>query len=173
MTTATYTGSEKRYNEIALRWLFGTAPDTTATADLRLIAQTCLADGGRAVLSARGLCEAWLKEYYSEDSCQGIPQGRSASARPETETAASPGLLLVVPNPATDAVRILPGKALAQEDRTVQVVSMNGQQVYTGVLPAGASELTVPVNGWPEGMYIVRILDGDKTLSRTFVVQRR
>ena len=57
MTTSTHTGSEKRYNEIALHWLASTEPDSAATADLRTIAQTCLNDGGRAVLGARGLCE--------------------------------------------------------------------------------------------------------------------
>jgi Secretion system C-terminal sorting domain len=170
MTTATYTGSEKRYNEIALNWLAGTEPDSAATAGLRLIAGTCLSDGGRSVLGARGLCEVWLKEHYGEDGCQGIPEGRSA--QPENEPPASPGLM-VIPNPASDAVRILPGNAPAHGDMLVQVFGMNGRQFYSGVLPAGDRELTVPVSGWPEGIYVVRILNGDEMLSRTFVVQHR
>ena len=170
MTTATYTGSEKRYNEIALRWLFGTAPDTTATADLRLIAQTCLADGGRAVLGARGLCEVWLKEHYSEDSCQSIPQGRSVM--PETEIVDSPEML-VIPNAASDEVSIFFSDTPSRKNQSVEVVSLTSQQMYLGVLPAGAIQLTVPITGWPEGMYVVRLLKGGKTLSQTFIVQHR
>ncbi|MEZ4953121.1 MAG: hypothetical protein R2825_06055 [Saprospiraceae bacterium] len=49
-----YGWNEKRYNEIALKWLAGAEPDATAANDLRQIAQTCLPDGGRAVLDARG-----------------------------------------------------------------------------------------------------------------------
>ncbi len=52
--TPQYAWNEKRYNQIALNWLAGTEPDATAAADLRTIAQTCLAEGGRAVLDARG-----------------------------------------------------------------------------------------------------------------------
>jgi Secretion system C-terminal sorting domain len=169
MTTATYTGSEKRYNEIALNWLAGTVPDSTATAGLRLIAGTCLSDGGRSVLGARGLCEVWLKEHYGEDGCQGIPQGRSA--KPETGSATS-SELMVVPNPASDVVRIRLSAVAEPGERQVQVLTLSGQQVYAGAMPE-SGELTVPVRGWNEGMYVVRVIGGTVALSKTFIVQHR
>jgi Secretion system C-terminal sorting domain len=160
---------EKRYNEIALSWLAGTVPDSTATAGLRLIAGTCLSDGGRSVLGARGLCEVWLKEHYGEDGCQGIPEGRSA--RPGNEPPASSGLM-VIPNPASDVVRIRLSAVAEPGERQVQVLTLSGQQVYAGAMPE-SGELTVPVRGWNEGMYVVRVIGGTVALSKTFIVQHR
>jgi type IX secretion system substrate protein len=161
---------EKRYNEIALLWLAGATPDSAATEDLRIIAQTCLSDGGRAVLGARGLCEVWLKEHYGEDDCQGTPEGRSA--QPKVGISASPGLK-VIPNPANDIVRILTGNTLGQVELRVQVVDMNGRRVYTGVLPVNVSELTLSVSDWGEGVYVVRVFDGSESITQTIVVQHR
>ena len=157
---------EKRYNEIALNWLAGTEPDSTATADLRTIAKTCLADGGRSVLAARGLCEVWLKEHYGENGCQ-PPQSRNSV--PFSQSAATS--LDVVPNPAHDAVRIVTPGSTAAEDRMVQVLAMDGRLMYTATLPAGHVELNVPVASWPEGLYIARMNDGKQMLSRIFAVQ--
>ena len=169
MTTSTHTGSEKRYNEIALTWLAGTEPDSTATADWRSIAQTCLSDGGRAVLGARGQCEVWLKEHYGEDSCQGVPQGRSA--KPETKAVTSSGLV-VIPNPASDFVRVqLKESQVAKVPLRVQVLTLSGQEVFTGVLSPDSGELSIPVRDWPNGIYFVRVSGSAGPLSRAFVIQ--
>ena len=170
MTTATYTCSERCYNEIALQWFTGISPNSSAVTDLRSIAQTCLADGGRAVLSARGLCEAWLKEHYSEDGCQQNWQGYPA--KPEAGTAPASGLS-VVPNPTTDAVRIRLMGTKGSAERKVEVLSMDGQRVYSANLSVETLDLELSVRGWPAGVYAVRILDGKETISRTFVVQTR
>ena len=162
---------EKRYNEIALRWLAGSEPDSAATADLRIIAQTCLSDGGRAVLGARGLCEVWLKEHYGEDSCQGVPQGRSAEGAAPAKAEAGPGLR-IVPNPADDAVRIFLEVPEGERPLRLQVLTLNGQQVYAGLFPSNG-ELVVPVAGWQNGLYIARVTGGILPYSRSFVVQHR
>ena len=171
MTTSTHTGSEKRYNEIALTWLASTEPDSAATADLRIIAQTCLSDGGRAVLGARGLCEVWLKEHYGEDSCQGVPQGRSAEGAAPAKAEAGPGLR-IVPNPADDAVRIFLEVPEGERPLRLQVLTLNGQQVYAGLFPSNG-ELVVPVAGWQNGLYIARVTGGILPYSRSFVVLHR
>jgi type IX secretion system substrate protein len=167
MTTATYTGSEKRYNEIALNWLAGTEPDATAATDLRMIAQTCLSDGGRAVLDARGLCAVWLKEYYDEGNC-GSLQPRSSEGATSVEAEASP-TLRIVPNPADDMVWIsLQGDTA--EGQQVQVFSMDGRQVFSGKLPSNGG-LAIPVKGWQSGLYIAKVTGDNATITRSFVVQ--
>ncbi|RME05674.1 MAG: hypothetical protein D6816_08625, partial [Bacteroidetes bacterium] len=71
--------SEKRLNEIILDDMAGVPADSLALADLRIITPTCLSEGGRAVLSARALCEILLKEHYDDGGCSNSPEGRSAS----------------------------------------------------------------------------------------------
>ncbi|GAB4258101.1 MAG: hypothetical protein Kow0027_25590 [Saprospiraceae bacterium] len=166
-----YQWFEKRYNEIALNWMAGTEPDSTAAADLRTIAQTCLSDGGRAVLSARGLCSTWLKEHYGENGCQSAPEGRSAQEDAPGGTAVSG--LHIVPNPANDLVRIQVEKPENQQGMELRISGMDGRQMYQGVLPAGSTELTLSVSNWPQGLYVARIFDGAQVLTRTFVIQHR
>ena len=168
MTTSNYTWNEKRYNEIALKWLAGTEPDATATADLRQIAQTCLSEGGRAVLDARGLCEVWLKEYYDEESCKLGERSNEGAATVEAE--ANPSLR-IVPNPADDMVWIsLQGDTA--EGQQVQVFSMDGRQAFSGKLPNNGS-LAIPVKGWQAGLYFAKITGDSTTITRSFVVQHQ
>ena len=163
--------AEKRLNEIILNDMSGIVADSLALADVRSIAGTCLSGGGRAVLSARGLCTTWLKEHYSENGCQPAPQGRSA--RVEQETGTTEYGLRLVPNPAHDIVRILVNKASQHQDLEVQVSSLDGRQVYRGTLPSGSIELTLSVGNWPQGLYVARVFDGDRVLTRSFVILHR
>lgn len=95
--TEWYTWFEKRYNEIVLDLMAGTEPDSAALADLRTMAQSCFADGGRAVLSARGLSEVLLKEYNDEDTCDPITEERSTEYGYPVQ---SP-VMRISPNPVT------------------------------------------------------------------------
>ena len=58
-------------------------------------------------------------------------------------------------------------------ERKVEVLSMDGQRVYSANLSVETLDLELSVRGWPAGVYAVRILDGKETISRTFVVQTR
>ena len=162
-----YGWNEKRYNEIALIWLAGTEPDSAAEADLRKMAQTCLPDGGRAVLDARGLCAVWLKEYYDEGNCANL-QPRSSGEGATAEMEASPELR-IVPNPANDIVWISLQGGTA-EGQQVQVFSMDGRQVFSGKLP-DSGNLAIPVKGWQGGLYIVKIMGDGMATTRKFMVQ--
>ncbi len=166
MHTTTFSQCEKRYNEIALQWLAGTEPDSTAAADLRTIAQTCLPDGGRAVLDARGLCAVWLKEYYDEGNCANL-QPRSSDEATSQMEAAGPDLR-IVPNPADDMVWISLQSDSAERHQ-VQVFGMDGRQVFSGKLPSDG--LVIPVNGWQGGLYIVKITGEGTVTTRRFMVQ--
>jgi parallel beta-helix repeat protein len=158
---------EKRYIEIAIQWMIGVEPDSLARVDLRQIAQTCLDEGGRAVLSARGLCEVWFKEFYGETGCQAA-QERSTAGKMEKSTD-----LLILPNPARDQVTLRLNTHSQQSDWQVQIFNMSGSLVQENTLAAAATEWAFSVQNWPSGMYVVRLMNGPKTLSQTFVVQHR
>jgi hypothetical protein len=156
---------EKRYNEIALQWMKGVEPDSLARVDLRQIAQTCLDEGGRAVLSARGLCEVWFKEFYGETGCQAAQE---RGAVPEMEKSTE---LLILPNPARDYVTLRLSTHNQQGDWQVQVFNMSGALMQQNTL--ASTEWAFSVQEWPSGMYVVRLMNGPIVLSRTFVVQHR
>jgi len=158
---------EKRYNEIAIQWMIGVEPDSLARVDLREIAQTCLDEGGRAVLSARGLCEVWLKEFYGETGCQAAQERSTA---PEMEKSTD---LLILPNPARDQVSLRLNTKSQQGDWHVQVFNLSGGLMQQNTLAGGATEWAFSVQDWPSGMYVVRLMNGPKALSQTFVVQHR
>ena len=167
MHDSTIAQYEKRYNEIALNWLIGTAPDSTATVDLRQMAQTCMRYGGRAVLSARGLCEVWLKEFYDEANCDANLQTRSFDGYSPTVLESVPSLR-IVPNPAQDVVRISAQNGTV-EGKLVRIFSSDGRQVFEGKLTPN-EELEIPVSGWRNGLYIAKVLGG-VARTRSFVVQ--
>ena len=75
----------------------------------------------------------------------------------------------VLPNPARDQVTIrLNGQ---QGDWQVQVFNMTGGLVQENTLAAAATEWAFSVQNWPSGTYVVRLMNGPKVLSQTFVVQ--
>jgi len=160
--------AEKRLNEIALNSLAGTPPDSLAEADIHTIAQTCLDEGGRAVLSARGLSEVWFRTHYDDDGCQ------PAAARSLTRNQPESRLLSpeVVPNPADAEVTVRLEKTEKETGpAAVQVVSLTGAVVYSGTLAPDAGELRISVADWPNGMYLVRISAGGAQYKATFIVQ--
>jgi Secretion system C-terminal sorting domain/PKD domain len=168
VSTPQYAWNEKRFNQIALNWLAGTEPDATAAADLRSMAQACLSTGGRAVLDARGLCVVWLKEYYTEGSCNGLLPG-STDREPSAETTTNDAALRILPNPADDLVWIsLPGSSTANQ--LVQIFSTDGRQLFNGKLSVDG-KLAIPVKGWQGGLYIIKITGDKTTFTRSFVVQ--
>jgi hypothetical protein len=77
----------------------------------------------------------------------------------------------VQPNPARDQVTI---RLTAQQgDWQVQVFNLSGGLVQENTLAAAATEWAFSVQNWPSGTYVVRLMNGTKALSQTFVVQHR
>lgn len=161
---------EKRYNEIALTWLDGAIPDSAAIDDLRQIARSCLHYGGRAVLSARGLCEVWLKEHYGEDNCTDAEKNPEERASTHSEEGEQYGLS-VLPNPAGNWVQIsLSDEAELNQPYQVQATSLNGRMIYTGKIVAG-SKLLLSTADWPNGLYLVQVGNGSRLFTKLLLVQ--
>lgn len=167
--TEWYTWFEKRYNEIVLDMMAGTEPDSAALADLRTMAQSCFADGGRAVMSARGLCEVLLKEYYDEDTCAPITEERSTVYGYPVQ---SP-IMRISPNPATDVIRVelLNGPA-NNNAYIISIFTISGHTVYNGNIPKGEKETTIPLSGLHNGMYLVHVRNGKEEFTQPLLIQR-
>ncbi len=173
--TEWYQWYEKRYNEISLNWMLGIEPDSLAREDLREMAQTCLKDGGRAVLGARGLCEVWLKEYYDESGCQPISVVQQHNEEGYQPTAAQQEGLRLQPNPVAETLQLSLPKAGAEDlPSRLEILNVSGQKVYEAEFSAAQKELAVSVKNWPNGVYVLRWYAGharDEVQVRTFVVQ--
>lgn len=56
------------------------------------------------------------------------------------------------------------------EGATVSVYTMNGQLIASHLLPAGDTSLTIPTRSWSAGIYLVRVVNGNATLSQKVVI---
>ena len=79
----------------------------------------------------------------------------------------------LLPNPARDQVTIRLNTQSPQGDWQVQVFNMSGALMQQNTLAAAATEWAFSVQDWPSGVYVVRLMNGTKALSQTFVVQHR
>jgi hypothetical protein len=79
----------------------------------------------------------------------------------------------LLPNPARDQVTLRLNSKSQQGNWQVQVFSLSGGLMQQNTLAAAATEWAFSVQDWPSGMYVVRLMNGPKALSQTFVVQHR
>jgi len=77
------------------------------------------------------------------------------------------------PNPASDQVSLRLNTKSQQGEWHVQVFNLSGGLMQQNTLAAAATEWAFSVQDWPSGMYVVRLMNGSKALSQTFVVQHR
>ena len=73
--------------------------------------------------------------------------------------------IVMFPNPAKDFFIIQSGSHFAN-DALVQVLTMAGQLVEEHTIPKGANALTLHVNHYENGVYLIKVTDGQ---SRSFV----
>ena len=76
----------------------------------------------------------------------------------------------LLPNPARDQVTLRLNSKSQQGDWQVQIFSLSGGLMQQNTLAASATEWAFSVQDWPSGMYVVRLMNGPKALSQTFVV---
>ena len=77
----------------------------------------------------------------------------------------------MVPNPARATALVLLSRPPAA-DTAVRVFDVLGREVARVPLAAGAASATLAVEGWPSGVYIARVTDGDDTRAVRFTVVR-
>jgi len=77
--------------------------------------------------------------------------------------------MVVFPNPATDKVRVQLGirneELGINEELRILVYDVFGREVEEIRVPAGRDEITMDVSGWPKGMYVIRLVYNNETIS--------
>ena len=81
------------------------------------------------------------------------------------------GELVLFPVPARDALQVQwPGSL--REATDLEVFDLQGRPLFRQSLDRGATQLTIPTNQWPAGLYVLRLLDSRGVRSQSFSVQR-
>jgi hypothetical protein len=91
----------------------------------------------------------------------------------ETVEVPTSGLINLFPNPATDKV-MLDYLAPRESNVTILIFDAMGRELANTRLSVGAGPATyaLPVDGLPNGMYLLHILDGDMHSQQRFMIQR-
>ncbi len=81
-------------------------------------------------------------------------------------------IVQVYPNPAVDFVTIYAVSPI-RTDAVVRITTITGQTVFTSQLTinAGSTELSVPVDGFAHGMYIVTVETPNKVFNQKLIIQ--
>jgi hypothetical protein len=145
--------------------------DSLTEADyniLRNIANQCPSTGGRAVYSAPYLLPhaesiGYLDEDYTKNACNNL--------RPTTTETRSEIFLkefMVSPNPAIDLLTVFISEGFSGK---WQVIDLYGKVILNGVVPVGATNFDISLNGLEGGLYFLQLKEKNALVaSRKFVV---
>jgi hypothetical protein len=70
---------------------------------------------------------------------------------------------IVYPNPAERSVQILFNK-VTEEDITIELFNNPGGLVYKRTIPEGTDMTDIPVENYPDGLYIIRLVSSNKLI---------
>lgn len=136
-----------------VRWLNTSTMDATDSTSLDLIARQCPLSGGKAVYQARALMQANFPELVYSDVACGNGNARTQSPNPqevEQEDQAAKFGIQLVPNPASDEVRIL----LSEPGMEIMIYDLHGHLVAD--LNLDGKESHLDLSNWTRGVYLVR-----------------
>jgi hypothetical protein len=76
----------------------------------------------------------------------------------------------ISPNPAMDNITLqLPN--YLNSSITISILSTIGQSIYTSTVSNGTKEVIIPISQYPAGMYVARVVSGDKVYASRFVIE--
>lgn len=77
--------------------------------------------------------------------------------------------VVMVPNPATNVVSI--SWSATKAESQVIITNAVGQSVYSNTVAKGTHNISVPVNGLAQGMYLVTVITDGKTITKKLIKQ--
>jgi hypothetical protein len=121
----------------------------------------------------------WVASYLADREGNRYPEGRALKGSLYTGTGIAPAsvqpldYLILFPNPASTVagIRFLLNRT---SDFSLQVYDTSGRLIHTmrqpGLAPA-EHNISLPVEGWQKGLYLIRAVIGDKTIVKELVVE--
>ncbi|NUO00980.1 MAG: T9SS type A sorting domain-containing protein [Saprospiraceae bacterium] len=161
--------NEKVFNDLYLAYL--AEADTSEMDTLEAIAAQCPLLGGNAVYRSRALLAMMtgeLASYNDSLNCASVqalslPHGHNTSFLVATD-------LTIFPNPANGEVNIR-WKRAPEKQGQIQVTDLYGRQVRQMVIAPGATEIKIPADHLPDGMYFFSIRLDDLETTRKIIIQ--
>ncbi len=78
--------------------------------------------------------------------------------------------LRITPNPAKDNITItLPNQL--NNSITISLISSLGQIIYTTTVSNATKSIIIPLSTYPKGMYVAKVVSGDRVYTSRFVIQ--
>ena len=122
----------------------------------------------------------WVASYLADDQGRLYPEGRALEGSVYAGTGSLPGkdlqqvdYLLLFPNPVSSEAH-LRFMLNGQSSLEIEVYDVSGRKIHSEwhpLLSPAEHDITLPVNGWRKGLYLLRIRVGDQTLVREMVIQ--
>lgn len=164
--------NEKAVNHIFLNTLVKRiAPNGTQLNLLRSVAAQCPYEGGTAVFRARALLDAWTENVF-DDEVLCADGGQQGLMLPPPGSQSNDTGIQMYPNPAKDQVTVSMEEVL-KSDAVLFVYNLYGQLASRHYLPEGTASFSFSTESLPQGIYLVRIQEGNKAIfSAKLVIAR-
>ncbi|MCB0699406.1 MAG: T9SS type A sorting domain-containing protein [Chitinophagales bacterium] len=87
----------------------------------------------------------------------------------ETTKPEQPARMMLIPNPATDRLKVVFDRL--NEDAVVTVTNLSGSVLYTEAVQAGSGGVRVSVDGWAAGIYVVTLQNEHTKITAKLIKQ--
>lgn len=121
-----------------------------------------------AGVSARNLLSAYRLISYEPSVTLPDTSLKSSVNKPKTKGKSSQAILQVFPNPADDYIVIA---YQLEKEGELSIVSQDGRIVYSKMISPGNNQTVVRVDHLISGIYIAKMLEGEKVQSSKFSVK--
>jgi hypothetical protein len=163
-----FAANEQAVNEVALS--LAASPDTPLSlsqeATLFSIAEQCLLEGGKAVITARALLLRDTSLAFAQyDDCSPVEERQS---EPHAVAPSHSNRLSIAPNPGKANILVSWG---AQPASKLEVYRINGERIAAFQLEEGSTALPISMSGHSNGLYLIRLLlqDGSTITAKLLV----
>ena len=139
--------------------VFGIYPDDNYRLDR--VSEICLyINWGEAGVAGNGT--VWI------DSLRMVPWTGQVNTIPVVDEE----WFSIFPNPAGERLNLkFNGSISANRNTTIVLYSVKGAPLFDFVLKRGIDKFSIPINNLTPGVYIIRVISGDKVFTRAFVKQ--
>lgn len=170
-TYALHEDLEKQVNDIYLQTLaLGIAEFTPVQiTTLETIAAYCPQEGGAAVHQARGMLSMFQDVNMLDFDCNGSHARKAVTN--DSFTATVEWEVILFPNPTSHELTIQSNLAF-ESNASIEIFNALGQLIKTKLVTAETNNITIDASSLLDGIYIMRLKNGENTVTKSFVVSK-